>query len=99
MKNLWKYITGLFSFVIGLLVLSGKKNKKVKEIKGKIKKVKSKVKKVDSKIKSVEKQSDAIKKSLKSKEKALKEIKKQKYKKKEVSAVEAGEFLKKYKKK
>ena len=62
MKNLWKYITGLFSFVIGLLVLSGKKNKKVKEIKGKIKDVKSKVKKVDSKIKSAKNETDAIKK-------------------------------------
>ena len=53
MKNLWKYITGLFSFVIGLLVLSGKKNKKVKEIKGKIKNVKSKVKDVEADIKKV----------------------------------------------
>ena len=50
MKSLWKYITGLFTFVVGLLVLSGKKNKKVKEIKGKIKNVKSKVKEVESDI-------------------------------------------------
>ena len=99
MKNLWKYITGLFTFVVGLLVLSGKKNKKVKEIKGKIKKVKSKVKKVDSKIKSTKKEGDAIKKSLKSKKKALKEIKKAKFKKKDVSITDASKFLKKYGKK
>jgi outer membrane murein-binding lipoprotein Lpp len=97
MKSLWKYITGLFTFVIGLLVLSGKKNKKVKEIKGKIKDVKSKVKKVDSKITSVKEESDAIKKSLKSKKKALKEIKNQKFKKKDISAKDAANFLKKYK--
>ena len=53
MKSLWKYITGFVSFVIGILVLSNKKNKKIKEIKGKIDSVKSKVKKVDSKIESV----------------------------------------------
>ena len=97
MKSLWKYITGLFTFVVGLLVLSGKKNKKVKEIKGKIKDVKSKVKKVDSEIKSAKKESDAIKKSLKSKKKALKEIKNQKFKKKDISAKDAANFLKKYK--
>ena len=97
MKNLWKYITGFFAFVIGILVLSGKKNKKVKEIKGKIKDVQSKVKKVDSKIKSAEKQSDAIKKSLKSKKKALKEIEKAKFKKKDVSKKDAANFLKNYK--
>ena len=37
MKSLWKYITGFFSFVIGILVLSNKKNQKVNEIKDKIK--------------------------------------------------------------
>jgi len=99
MKSLWKYITGLFTFVVGLLVLSGKKNKKVKEIKGKIKDAEQKVKKVDSKIKSTKKQSDAIEKSLKSKKEALKEIEKTKYKKKDVSAKDASNFLKKYSKK
>ena len=97
MKSLWKYITGLFSFIIGILVLSGKKNKKVKEIKGKIKDVKSKVKKVDSKIESVKEESKAIKKSLKSKKKALEEIKNKKFKKKDISAKDAANFLKKYK--
>ena len=42
-------------------------------------------------------QSDAIKKSLKSKKKALKEIKNQKFKKKDISAKDAANFLKKYK--
>ena len=97
MKSLWKYITGLFTFIVGILVLSGKKNKKVKELKGKIKDAKQKVKKVDSKIKSAKKQGDAIEKSLKSKKKALKEIKNKKFKKKDISAKDATNFLKKYK--
>ena len=99
MKNLWKYITGFFSFVIGLLVLSGKKNKKVKEIKGKIKDVKSKVKEVDSQIKNIKNKDKALKQTLKSKKKALKEIEKSKYKKKDIGAKEASDFIKKYKRK
>ena len=98
MKSLWKYITGLFTFIVGILVLSGKKNKKVKELKGKIKDAKQKVKKVDSKIKSAKKESDAIKKSLKSKKKALEEIEKNKFKKKKVSKKEASDFLKNFSK-
>ncbi len=99
MKNLWKYITGLFSFVIGLLVLSGKKNKKVKEIKGKIKDVKSRVKEVDSQIKNIKNKDKALKQTLKSKKKALKEIEKSKYKKKDIGVKEASDFIKKYKRK
>ena len=99
MKSLWKYITGLFTFVVGLLVLSGKKNKKVKEIKGKIKDVKSRVKEVESDIKKVKNKDDALKKTLESKRHALKEIEKQTLKKKDVSAKDASNFLKKYSKK
>ena len=97
MKSLWKYITGLFTFIVGILVLSGKKNKKVKELKGKIKDAKQKVKKVDSKIKSAKKQGDTIKKSLKNKKQDLKKIKKTKFKKKDISVKDASDFLKKYK--
>ena len=39
MKSVWKYITGFVSFVIGILVLSNKKSKKVKEIDDAIKDV------------------------------------------------------------
>ena len=101
MKKVWKYIVGFFSFVGGILtlfLLSSNKNKKVKELKGKIKDAKQKVKKVDSKIKSAKKESDAIKKSLKSKKKALKEIEKSKYKKKDIGAKEASDFLKDFSK-
>ena len=45
MKKLLKYITGFVSFVIGILVLSNKKNKKVNEIKDKIKDVDRELKK------------------------------------------------------
>ena len=96
MKSLWKYITGFVSFVIGILVLSGKKNQKVREIKGKIDDVKSKVKEVDSQLKDAKNNGDAIKKSLESKREALKEIEKSKFKKKDVSVKDASNFLKKY---
>ena len=99
MKSLWKYITGFFAFVIGILVLSGKKNKKVKEIKGKIKDVESRVKEVDTEIKNAKNKGNAYKKSLESKKKALKEIEAQKYKHKDIGVKEASDFLKKYKKK
>ncbi len=99
MKSLWKYITGFFSFVIGILVLSNKKNQKIKKIKGKIDDVKSKVKEVESDIKKVKNKDKALKKTLESKKKALEEIEKTKFKKKDVSAKDASNFLKKYSKK
>ena len=89
MKNLWKYITGFFSFVIGMLVLSNKKNKKVNELKNKIKDV-------DRDIKHAKEKGDALQKTLKSKKQALKEIKKQKYNKKNIGAKEASDFLKNF---
>ena len=91
MKNLWKYITGLFSFVVGLLVLSGKKNKKLKEIDTAIKDVKKDINKAKGK-------GDALEKTLESKKKALKEIKKEKFKKKNVGKKEATDFMKKFSK-
>ena len=96
MKSLWKYITGFVSFVIGILVLSGKKNQKVREIKGKIDDVKAKIKDVDSQLKDVENKGDDIKKTLESKKEALKELEKLQFKKKDVSAKAASNFLKKY---
>ena len=96
MKSLWKYITGFVSFVIGILVLSGKKNQKVREIKGKIDDVKSKIKEVDKDIKKAKGKGDAFQKSLESKREALKEIEKSKFKKKDISAKDASNFLKKY---
>tara|TARA_Y100000590_G_C15382972_1_gene887062 strand:- start:465 stop:770 length:306 start_codon:yes stop_codon:yes gene_type:complete len=98
MKNIWKYITGFFTFVVGLLVLSGKKNKKVKEIKGKIDNVKSRVDAVNSELRKVKNKDKVLKQTLKSKKKALKEIEKSKYKKKDIGAKEASNFLKKYSK-
>ena len=50
MKKLWKWIVGLFTFIVGILVLSGKKNKRVKEIKKDIKSNKKKTKSIDKKI-------------------------------------------------
>ena len=87
MKSLWKYITGFVSFVIGILVLSNKKAKKVKEIDDAIKGVKKDLKKAKGK-------GDALEKTLESKKQALKEIKKEKFKKKDIRAKEAKEFLK-----
>ena len=87
MKNLWKYITGFFSFIIGILVLSNKKNKKLNEIKGKIKDVNKDIKRAKDK-------GGVLQKSLKSKKQALKEIEAQKFKKKDIGAKEAKAFLK-----
>ena len=89
MKSLWKYISGFVSFVIGILVLSNKKNQKVKEIKDKIKDV-------DRELKEAKSKGDALQGSLKSKKQALKEIEKSKFKKKDISAKDASNFLKKY---
>ena len=96
-----KWLLGILAAIGSILaiVLGIGKNKRVKELKGKIKDNEKKVKAVDSKIRSAEKESDAIKKSLKSKKQALKEIKNQKFKKKDVGAKEASDFLKKYSKK
>ena len=87
MKSLWKYITGFVSFVIGILVLSNKKAKKVKEIDDAIKNVEKDIKKITNK-------KDAYRKTLESKKQALKQIKKQKFKKKDIGAKEATDFLK-----
>ena len=89
MKSLWKYISGFISFIIGILVLSNKKNQKVKEIKDKIKDV-------DRELKEAKSKGDALQGSLKSKKQALKEIEKSKFKKKDVSVKDASNFLKKY---
>ena len=60
--------------------------------------LKKQIKDTDKSIKSKQKQSKALKKTLQSKKKALKEIEKSKYKKKDVSAKEAADFIKKYSK-
>ena len=95
MKKMWKYIAGFFTIVIGglLAFLSGRSAGKKDE---KIKVLKSESKKVSKRIKDREKETKAMKLTLASKKKALKEIKKQKYKKKDVGVKEASDFLKKY---
>ena len=95
MKKVWKYIAGFFTIVIGglLAFLSGRSaGKKDEKFKG----LKSESKKVSKRIKDREKETKAMKLTLASKKKALKEIKKQKYKKKDVGVKEASDFLKKY---
>ena len=92
MKSLWKYIVGFFTFVVGILVLSGKKNKKVKELNNKIKDVKQE-------LKDKEKQGDALKATLESKKEALEQIKSKKYKKKKINKKDTEDFLKKFSKK
>jgi len=87
MKSLWKYITGFVSFVIGILVLSNKKAKKVKEIDNAIKNVEKSLNKKKNK-------SDAYQKTLASKKKALKQIKNEKFSKKDIGTKQATDFLK-----
>jgi len=87
MKSLWKYITGFVSFIIGILVLSNKKAKKIKDLDDAIKDV-------DRKLKKAKQKGEALQGTLKSKKKALKQIKKEKFKKKNIGAKEATNFLK-----
>ena len=76
MKKIWKYVVGFFTLVGGILIafLSGKsagrKDEKLKGLKGESKKV-------SKRIKEREKNQTAIEKSLASKKKALEDIKKQ----------------------
>ena len=96
-----KWLLGILATIGSILaiILGIGKNKRVKELKNKIRDNEKQVKEVDSKLKSAEKQSKEIKKSLESKKQALKEIEKEKFKKKDVGAKEASDFLKKYSKK
>ena len=92
-----KYVIGFFVLLGGILFafLSGKSAGRRDEKLGGLKK---QIKDTDKSIKSKQKQSKALKKTLQSKKKALKEIEKSKYKKKDVSAKEAADFIKKYSK-
>ena len=101
MKKLWKWIVWFLSFIVGILVLSGKKNKRVKEIKSKIKDNEKKVKDIDKSISDTTEKRKNIKKSIKEKETKVKDLKskKKKIKVKDVSADDAADFLKSYKKK
>tara|TARA_R100000008_G_C3439913_1_gene93854 strand:+ start:36 stop:341 length:306 start_codon:yes stop_codon:yes gene_type:complete len=98
MNKILKWILGIFPALGGIItaiLLGSKKSKKIKELETKSKKVK---KRIDDAVYGKE----ALEKTLKSKEKALKEMKKdlkRGYKKKEVGADEATDFLKKYVKK
>ena len=89
MKKLWKYIVGFFTFVVGLLVLSGRKNKKVK-------KLSKDIKNVNKSIKQRKKDINVIDKKIKGKKEDLKKIKSKKYVKKKKGKKETEEFLKNF---
>jgi outer membrane murein-binding lipoprotein Lpp len=89
MKKLWKYIVGFFTFVVGLLVLSGRKNKKVK-------KLNKDIKNVNKSIKQRKKDINVIDKKIKGKKENLKKIKSKKYVKKKKGKKETEEFLKNF---
>ena len=95
MRKIKKYIFGFFALLGGVLIafLSGKSAGRRDEKLGGLKKM---IKDTDKSIKKTEKSNKTLKKTLRSKKKALKEIEKSKYKKKDVSAKEAADFLKKY---
>ena len=71
MKKLWKWLVGIFTFIVGILLLSGKKNKRVKEIKNKIKDNENTVKAVEKELSKVKDKDEALKNSLESKKQAL----------------------------
>ena len=97
MKKIWKYVAGFFTLLGGILFafLSGKgAGRKAEKLKG----LKKESKKVSKRIKERTKGQKDIEKTLKSKKKDIEKIKKSKYKKKDVGAKEASDFLKKYSK-
>tara|TARA_Y100000996_G_scaffold111631_1_gene82638 strand:- start:244 stop:546 length:303 start_codon:yes stop_codon:yes gene_type:complete len=95
MSKIKKYIIGFFTLVGGILFafLSGRSAGRKDE---KFKNIKSKSKQITKNIKNTEKTKKSIQKSLKSKQKALNELKGKGYKKKDVGANEASNYLKKY---
>ena len=72
MKKLWKWIVGLFTFIVGILVLSGKKNNIVKEIKKDIKTNQKKTKAINKQIAGAKETDEYLKKTLESKKRAIK---------------------------
>ena len=95
MKKLWKWIVGLFTFIVGILVLSGKKNKRVKEIKKDIKNNQKKTTAVTKQIEGVKETDEYLKRALANKKKHLEKVeKKKKTKPKKKSAKKARSKLK-----
>ena len=92
-----KYVIGFFVLAGGILFafLSGKSAGRKKERLGGLK---NKIKETKKSIKKTEKNKRGIKKSLESKKKSLEEIKKQKFKKQNIGAKEAENFLKNFSK-
>ena len=101
MGKIKKYIIGFFTLLGGILVAflsgrsAGRKDEKLKGIKSESKKIEKQIKKRASDMKVVEKNLKSKKKTLGS----LKAKKKKGYKKQEVGADEASDYLKKYLKK
>ena len=92
-----KYVIGFFVLVGGILFafLSGKSAGRKKERLGGLK---DKIKETEKSIKKTEKNKRGIKKSLESKKKALEDIKNKKYKKQNIGAKDASDFLKNFSK-
>ena len=93
--KIFKWIFGLIAGIGGILAVmlvpAGNKRKKIKALN-------KKIKEVDKELEKKENQQKSLQKTLKSKKKALKEIEKSKLKKKDISAKDASNFLKKYSK-
>jgi len=92
-----KYVIGFFVLAGGILFafLSGKSAGRKKERLGGLK---DKIKETEKSIKKTEKKKRETKKSLESKKKNLDKTKKRKYKKKDIGAKEASDFLKDFSK-
>ena len=93
-----KWLLGILTTIGSILaiILGIGKNKRIKEIKSKLKDNKSQIKDINAQLKKAGNKDKVLRQSLESKKKALKEIEKSKYKKKDVGAKEASDFLKKY---
>ena len=96
--KIFKWIFGLFAAIGGILAImlipAGSKRKKIKALN-------EKIKDVDENIKNTENKQKKVKEIIENKKKDLDKIKKEKenFKAKDVSANDAADFLRNYKKK
>ena len=91
--KIFKWIFGLLTAIGGILAImvipSGNRRKRIKEIK-------KETKEIDNRIKEKEEKQKNIEKNIEKKKENVKKIKEKKYQKKDVSTKEASDFLKNF---
>jgi septal ring factor EnvC (AmiA/AmiB activator) len=79
LKESWKFIVGVFAFLLGLIwFMNSNSNKKVKKLKKNIKSNEKKTKEVDKKIETIKKEKVVTKKKISKTNQQIKNVKKKK---------------------